>query len=60
MFQKIRLRKRSFEDYLPHLPGGLADELAATASQLQDLRFVHVNSTSLGGGVPRYCGRWCP
>ena len=51
MFQKIRLRSRSFEDYLPHLPHGLADELQATASQLRDLRFVHVNSTSLGGGV---------
>lgn len=51
MFQKIRLRSRPFEDYLPHLPPGLADELQATASKLRDLRFVHVNSTSLGGGV---------
>ena len=51
MFQKIALGQRPFEDYLPHLPPGLADELQATASDLRDLRFVHVNSTSLGGGV---------
>ena len=51
MFEKIRLRSRPFEDYLPHLPHGLAEELQATASHLRDLRFVHVNSTSLGGGV---------
>ena len=51
MFQKIRLRSRPFEDYVPHLPLGLAEELQATAYALRDLRFVHMNSTSLGGGV---------
>ena len=51
MFNKVQLSQRPFDDYLPHLPLGLADELQAVASNLQDLRFVHVNSTSLGGGV---------
>ena len=60
MFHKIRLPQRNFEDYIPHLPSGLADELQGVASDLQHLRFVHMNSTSRGGGVAEILGSLVP
>ena len=51
MFQNIQLPQQDFQACLPLLPPSLADELQGLSRQLRDLRFVHLNSTSLGGGV---------
>ena len=41
----------TIDDYAPLLPSGMVDKLLALARQVQHLRFVHVNSTAVGGGV---------
>ena len=38
-------------DYFPLLSTQLADELKSLAHEVKDLRFVHLNSTAIGGGV---------
>ena len=41
----------TIDDYIPLLPSELVDNLVTLARQVQHLRFVHVNSTAVGGGV---------
>ena len=41
----------TIDDYVPLLPAQLVDNLVILARQVQHLRFVHVNSTAVGGGV---------
>ena len=51
MFRKVNLPPRDFREYIPLLTPELSDELPKLAADLRHLRFVHVNSTSEGGGV---------
>ena len=41
----------TIDDYIPLLPAQLVDNLVTLARRVQHLRFVHVNSTAVGGGV---------
>ena len=41
----------TIDDYIPLLPSQLVDNLVTLAHQVEHLRFVHVNSTAVGGGV---------
>ena len=41
----------SIEDYAPHLSPAMLHDLRSAAREVQHLRFVHVNSTAVGGGV---------
>ena len=41
----------TIDDYIPLLPSQIVDNLLSVARQVQHLRFVHVNSTAVGGGV---------
>ena len=51
MFQRIELPDRHLQTYVRHSEPGIVEELLELANQLQDLRFVHTNSTAVGGGV---------
>ena len=51
MFEKVDLPTRGLEPYRPLLGTQLWDQLLALARDLQPFRFVHVNSTAVGGGV---------
>ena len=41
----------TIDDYIPLLPSQLVENLVTLARQVQHLRFVHINSTAVGGGV---------
>ena len=41
----------TIDDYAPLLPSQLVENLVTLARQVQHLRFVHINSTAVGGGV---------
>ena len=51
MYSKLLHPQVSIDRYLPLLSPQFADELTSLASELAHLRFVHVNSTAVGGGV---------
>ena len=51
MFSKLDHPPVSFEDYRPLLDPKLADDLAAIAGEMGQLRVLHLNSTATGGGV---------
>ena len=51
MLHKIYLPQRRLKGYNSLLTPGLFDELHDLAADLQDFRFVHLNSTARGGGV---------
>ena len=51
MFVKIDYPAVAFAKYVAHVPSETTEELQAVASQLKDLRVVHINSTETGGGV---------
>ncbi|MEE8464903.1 MAG: glycosyltransferase [Dehalococcoidia bacterium] len=51
MFSKLDHPPVSYEDYLPLLDPKLADDLAAVAKEMSQLRVLHLNSTATGGGV---------
>ena len=51
MFQRIELPARQLQTYVRHSDDGVVEELLTLAHQLRDLRFVHTNSTAVGGGV---------
>ena len=51
MFSKLDHPPVSFDDYRPFLDPKLADDLAAVAGEMGQLRVLHLNSTATGGGV---------
>ena len=51
MLSRIIYSPVSFDSYIPLLPSELVDRLTGLAQRFQDLRFVHLNSTAIGGGV---------
>ena len=51
MLLRINYPEVSADRYLPHLTPALVQDLSALARQVSHLRFVHINSTSTGGGV---------
>ena len=51
MYLRITHPPVAFDQYRPLISSQLADELTLVASQLEHLRFVHINSTATGGGV---------
>ena len=51
MFSRLDHPPVSYEDYRPLLDPKLADELAAIAGEMGQLRVLHLNSTATGGGV---------
>ena len=51
MYQTLSHPSVSFDQYLPLISSELANDLAAVAADLRDLRVVHLNSTATGGGV---------
>ena len=51
MFSKLDHPPVSYEDYRSLVDPKLADELAAIAAEMGQLRVLHLNSTATGGGV---------
>ena len=51
MFSRLDHPPVSYEDYRPLLDPKLADQLAAVAGEMGQLRVLHLNSTATGGGV---------
>ena len=51
MLLRVTYPEVAVEDYYPLLSPQLLDELKALAHEVKDLRFVHLNSTAIGGGV---------
>ncbi|MCH7736085.1 MAG: glycosyltransferase [Chloroflexi bacterium] len=51
MYSRLEHPPVSYEDYRPFLDPGLADQLAAIAQEMGQLRVLHLNSTATGGGV---------
>ncbi|MCI0788130.1 MAG: glycosyltransferase [Chloroflexi bacterium] len=51
MYSRLDHPRVSYEDYRPFLDPKLADELAAVAGEMRQLRVLHLNSTATGGGV---------
>ena len=51
MYRNVLDPQVSIDRYLPLLSPQFADELTSLASELGDLRIVHLNSTATGGGV---------
>ncbi len=51
MFERIDLPPQGLDPYRSLLRPEQWDELLAVARDLQNLRFVHLNSTAVGGGV---------
>ena len=51
MFSRLDHPPVSYNDYRPFLDPKLADELAAIAEEMGQLRVLHLNSTATGGGV---------
>ncbi|MCH9017547.1 MAG: glycosyl transferase family 1, partial [Chloroflexi bacterium] len=51
MYSRLDHPRVSYEDYRPFLDPKLADELAAVAGEMGQLRVLHLNSTATGGGV---------
>ena len=51
MYSRLDHPPVSYEDYRPFLDPKLADELAAVAGEMRQLRVLHLNSTATGGGV---------
>ncbi len=51
MYLKLDHPPVSLEHYLPYMDPDLADELVCVASEMRQLRMVHLNSTATGGGV---------
>ena len=51
MLSRIVYPSVSFDSYIPLLPPAMVERLTSLAQQVQNLRFVHLNSTPTGGGV---------
>ena len=51
MLLRVTYPEVAVEDYYPLLSPQLVDELKSLAHEVKDLRFVHLNSTAIGGGV---------
>ena len=51
MFHKVDLPKVEVQPYFQHTEPTLMEELVVLARACHDLRFIHVNSTPVGGGV---------
>ncbi len=51
MLLRVTYPEVRVEDYYPLLSPPLVDELKSLAQEVKDLRFVHLNSTAIGGGV---------
>ena len=51
MLSRIVYPPVSFDSYIPLLPPAMVERLTSLAQRLQNLRFVHLNSTPTGGGV---------
>ncbi len=51
MLSRLAYPAVSMEDYAPFLSPILLRDLMSAAREVQHLRFVHVNSTAVGGGV---------
>ncbi len=50
----------ALDRYRPHAPAGALDRLLETAARVRGRRFVHVNSTRVGGGVAEILGTMVP
>ena len=51
MFLRLDHPPARIDGYLALMDPRLVDELTSLAKDLQDLKFIHVNSTATGGGV---------
>ncbi len=51
MFPKVPLQKKKIKNYQKLIKPSLYQQILTTSKQLQGLKVVHLNATSLGGGV---------
>jgi trehalose synthase len=51
MFRKVELQEKLLKDQLPYAGEEAVREIRGLAQGIKNLRVLHVNSTSYGGGV---------